>query len=227
MSSRARRSVSLLVLVSFALALAACHPAAADSTPGRRLEPVDEASKDASFLKFRERLLAAIDRRDAKYVIGIVDPNIRNSFGGNDGVAEFRKAWKPERADSELWTELRDVLTHGGAFQAGQFWAPYVFSRFPEDLDGFEYVAVMGDDVALRSQPDLSAPAITTLSYHLVKVDYTGIEDPENAPWFKVSTTDGKEGYLPAGSFRSPVDYRAGFAKRRGVWRMTAFIAGD
>lgn len=235
MSSRARRSVSLLAGASFALALAACHgsfayatsQSAPDAGSPRRLEPVDEAAKDPSFLEFRERLLQAIDRRDAKYVVGIVDPRILNSFGDNNGVAAFRRIWKPERADSKLWTELREVVTRGGAFRDGAFWAPYVYSSFPDDLDSFEYVAVLGDAVVLRSRPDTSGTTVATLAYDLVKVDYTGLADPENAPWYKVATTDGREGYLPAGSFRSPVDYRASFAKKRGVWRMTVLVAGD
>ena len=79
---------------------------------GLQLLPIDEASKDSSFLKFREELLQAVERRDATYVLGILDPHIKNNFGGDGGIDEFRETWKPEQADSELWKELRFVLTH-------------------------------------------------------------------------------------------------------------------
>ena len=202
-------------------------PAPPIAAPARRLEPLDEASKDPSFVKFRQELLEAVERRDARYVLGILDPTIHNSFGGDGGIEEFKTRWKPERSDSKLWDELRKVLTHGGAFEDGMFWAPYVFTNFPEDLDAFEYGAVLEEKVILRSKPQASAPPVATLSYHIVKIDYEGSGDLENPTWYKVATTDGQEGYVPASSVTSPVDYRAGFEKQGGTWRMVAFIAGD
>lgn len=202
-------------------------PAPPTAASARKLEPLDEASKDPSFVKFRQELLEAIERRDSRYVLGILDPRIQNSFGGDGGVGEFKTMRQPERRDSKVWDELRKVLTHGGAFRDGVFWAPYVFTDFPDDLDAFEYGAVLEEKVTLRSKPDASAPAVATLSYHIVKIAYDGLSDIENPTWYKVATTDGQEGYVPASSVASPVDYRAGFEKQGGKWRMVAFIAGD
>lgn len=202
-------------------------PAPPTAAPARKLEPLDEASKDPSFLKFRQQLLEAVERRDARYVVSILDPKIHNSFGGDGGIEEFKAMWKPERRDSKLWDELRKVLTHGGAFEDGTFWAPYVYTNFPEDLDAFDYGAVLEDKVLLRLQPEASAPIVATLSYHIVKIDYEGSGDLENPTWCKVVTTDGLEGYVAASSVTSPVDYRAGFERKGDAWRMVTFIAGD
>ncbi len=43
---------------------------------------------------FRENLIEAVRRRDVKYVVGILDPAIVNSFGGSGGIEEFTKMWK-------------------------------------------------------------------------------------------------------------------------------------
>ena len=220
----------VIVLIAF---LASCsRPAAVETPPppvagGQRLPPIDEASKDPSFLKFRDGLLQAVNRHDASHVLSILDPAIRNSFGGDGGIAEFKEMWKPENADSELWDVLRFILTHGGAFSDGTFVAPYIFSSFPErpdDDESFRYGAVVEDNVILRSKPDANALAAATLSYHVVKqLDEDGL--PEG--WIKVATTDGTTGYLPAKLYRNIVDYRAIFAKKNGGWRMQMLLAGD
>src|SRR5687768_2649042 len=142
----------------------------------RRLLPVDEAGKDASFKSFRDKLINAVKKRDAKYVLSAVDPNIRNGFAGEDGIANFRKQWKINSSQSPLWSELLFVLTNGGAFQSeGKskiFTAPYIYSNFPSDLDAFEYSAIIGTNVRLRAKPSSSAATIAELSYNIVEVDY-------------------------------------------------------
>jgi hypothetical protein len=205
------------------------------SAQGRQLLPVDEAEKDASFKAFRDKLIEAVKKRDAKYVLSVVDPNIKNGFGGNDGIANFRKQWKIPSPNSELWDELLFVLTNGGTFsQEGKskiFLAPYVFSRFPDDLDAFEYSAIVGTNVRLRAKPNAEAPVVANLSYNIVKVDYqNSIEskpDTGKYTWYRVETLDGKKGFVASQFVRSSIDYRAGFEKKRGQWKMFFFLAGD
>ena len=83
----------------------------------------------------------------------------------------------------------------------------------------------------LREKPTAGAVVITTLSYNVVKVDYENSVKLKNSDteydWLKVETLGGKKGYVKADYVRSPIDYRAVFEKKRGVWKMTAFIAGD
>jgi hypothetical protein len=51
----------------------------------RKLYPVDEATKDPSFFTFRARLIQAVQRHDAAFLISILAPKITNSFGGDGG----------------------------------------------------------------------------------------------------------------------------------------------
>lgn len=205
------------------------------SAQERQLLPVDEADKDASFKVFRDKLIAAVKRRDAKYVLSVVDPKVKNGFGGYDGIANFKKQWKIDSPKSELWDELLFVLTHGGSFQTQgrtkTFEAPYIFTDFPDELDAFEYSAIVGANVRLRAKPDLSAPVVGDLSYSIVKVDYeNSVEEKPNMgnyKWLKVETLGGKQGFVSAEFVRSPIGYRAGFEKIRGQWKMVFFLAGD
>ena len=75
-----------------------------------KLLPVDEGVRDPSFFVFRARLLEACERRDAAFVLSAVDQNIKNGFGGDDGVAGFKRQWKSESPASELWKTLTGVL---------------------------------------------------------------------------------------------------------------------
>ena len=190
----------------------------------RFVAPVDEAKKDASFLAFRTKLIEAAKKRDAKYVLSVVDPNIKNSFGGNDGIAEFKKFWKLESPTSSFWSEFIPVINNGGSFtevEYGQiFFAPYLFNAFPADLDSFEYDAIFGNNVNLRERGDAKAKVIEQLSYNIVKADFkNSIKKPntENEyEWVKIETLGGKTGFVSRDFVRSPIDLRAGFEKKIG-----------
>ncbi len=203
----------------------------------RYVRPVDEGEQDASFSVFREKLIAAVKNHDKKYLLGIIDPKIKASFGGDDGIADFKKVWKINSPKSALWDELLVVLTNGGTFykeadvKNKQFSAPYTFTSFPEDLDAFEHSIIFGNNVNLRVKPDLSANVVAKLNYNVVKVDFENSikskENENNYSWLKVETLGGKKGFVSAEYVRSPIDYRVFFEKKNGKWKMTAFVAGD
>lgn len=201
----------------------------------RYVRPVDEAKKDASFLAFREKLISAVKKRDTKYLLSIVDRDIKASFGGDEGIEDFKRMWKISSPKSKLWDELLTVLTNGGKFdKEGKntyFAAPYSFNGFPDDLDVFEYQLIFGNNVNLRAKPDLQAKVVAQLSYNVVKVDYqNSVSDKKNDGeyiWLKIETLGGKKGFVNAKFVRSPIAYRAIFEKKGRNWKMTAFIAGD
>jgi len=49
----------------------------------------------------------------------------------------------------------------------------------------------------------------------------------EKFTWYNVTTLGGKSGFAKADLVRSHIDYRAGFEKKRGLWKMTFLLAGD
>lgn len=196
---------------------------------------VDEAGKDKSFSIFRQKLLDAVKKRDAKFVLSILDPEIKNSFGGSNGIAEFKETWKINNRNSPFWEEMNAVLTNGGSFMdesRQMFSAPYLFKQpFPENVDTFEYAAIFGKNVKLYKQPKSNSTVVATLSFNVVKPDYNkSVKDKSKEDkyhWVKVETLGGKKGFVRGEFVRSPIDYRAVFAKENGKWKMITFIAGD
>ncbi len=217
-----RRILVLLMLISaFAINV---------SAQVAKLYPVDEAAKEPAFFTFRARLIQAVQRRDAPYLLTILSPKIQTSFGGDGGIEEFKTMWKPERPQSEVWPELAKVLSLGGAFDKdGIFEAPYISAKWPEDQDGFALGAIIGDNVRVRAAPQISSSIMRQLSFDIVEVPdwQTNKARGEKRDWIKVKLSDGQSGYVAEEFIRSPIAYRAGFAKEEGRWVVTFFIAGD
>lgn len=195
---------------------------------GTRLLPVDEASKDASFATFRDSLITAVERHDKDALLAAIADDIKTDFGGGGGRAGFVKHWKldGDGQASPLWSELSRILKLGGAFREQTFWAPYVYSSWPESVDSFEYVAAVGPRVAVR---DDKSRVIATLDHHVVKIAQS---DPvrhgdRSSARRKIVMPDGHEGWVAREDVRSPIDYRAGFDKKNGAWKMTILVAGD
>src|SRR5258708_21097117 len=97
-----------MVMRALGLALALLLPIAAGAQEFK-LVPVDEAASDASWPRFKARLLEALARRDQQFLLDVVDRKIRNT-SGVEGQAEFKKLWEPHAANSPLWTELPKLL---------------------------------------------------------------------------------------------------------------------
>jgi hypothetical protein len=217
--------IASAILLGAALSLCAAAASAA------QLTPVDEGPKDASFVTFRNELKRIIARKDAKALMRIVVPGIKNSFGGDDGAANFKKMWKPTDANSPVWPVLALVVGMGGRFENKKtFVAPYVYSDFPEDLDGFETIVVTAKNAMMREQPKADATVIRTLSYDILTIAKpSGKLQHEAGPddWLEVSDSGGKRGFVLQRDLRSPIDFRAIFEKRKSSWRMTVLVVGD
>ena len=215
--------VNLAPLVTAWLLVAA--QAAPPATSALTLKPVDEAAAMPDFFSFRARLLQVIARRDAAALLAIVDPDIKNGFGGDDGKAAFEQQWQPSSAGSTVWETLATVLALGGT-RSGEdgFIAPYVFAAWPDGVDGFEHVAVIGDAVRVRRAPRPDAAEIAQVSFTVLK---RARDDQSPEEWTPVIAPDGQAGYISSQYVRSPIDHRAFFTKKGGSWRMVMLLAGD
>lgn len=196
-----------------------------------QLKPMDEGPRDASFLKFRNDLKAIIDRKDAAALMKIVTPNIQNSFGGDNGAANFKKMWKPSDSKSDIWPVLKLVVDMGGNFDSKtEFSAPYVYSAFPNDVDSFETVAVTSPDAVMRDKPKADAAIVRKLDHDILNlVNGAKKLQHEAGPddWLEVTDAAGKHGFVLQRDVRSPIDFRAGFKKIKGRWRMVDLVVGD
>lgn len=190
----------------------------------QRLEPIDQCASDASFAAFRSELLAAIERRDAAFILASVADDISVDFGGGSGRDDFRRAWGLDRPEgSDLWRELGAALRLGCARDGESLWAPSLFRQLEHEDDPTGVVVAIGAGGVLRAAPSDAAPAIAQLDWDVLA--WRSAESPED--WLPVALADGRSGFVRRGQVRGLLDYRAGFARVGGRWRMTVFIAGD
>lgn len=216
------------MISTFLLLVSVLSAAQAGEYP--ELRPVDEASQQADFFTFRAHLQAAIARRDATAVLSIVSDEIRNTLGpGDDGIDGFRRLWRPESPDSELWQTLGSTLALGGTFEGhDMFVAPYIFSRWPGPFSAFEHVAIVGARVRVRARPDPNSDTLAVLSFAVVPLARdTRLTADEERQWTSVRLRDGRVGYVASRYARSAANYRAVFSRVGDGWQMVSFIAGD
>lgn len=187
----------------------------------------DEAAKDATLVKFRDSLLKAVKQKNVKSLEKHLDPKIKNSFGGSDGLKEFKTSWKLEKnpAKSKVWAELAKVLNLGGGFMESTFAAPYLYAHWPDEYDAFEYGVVVTDSAQLRKEASEKSTGIRPLKREVVYVIDTGEDD--SSGWRQIATSDKLRGFVKESEIHSPIGYRALFSKKSGAWKITHFIAGD
>lgn len=234
--------MAAVVRACLCLLLAAALPAAAQNLPAAaeppaqpvtRLLPVDEAANDASWVSFRSRLLAAIEKRDRKFLLSVVDREIRNSMEARRGVDTFRRIWNLDGDDSTLWRELPAALFLGSAWHKPakgprELCAPYVAIKWPSHLNPFDYGAIVAREALAKAEPSADSATLATLSYDLVVV--TDWELPDKSPqarqrWVRIRLGD-RDGYVPEEQIRSPIEHRACFVRTDAGWRMVAFVVG-
>ena len=218
-------------LVFLVLAAVACAVGTAPAhSQERRLPLVDEAAGDASWLRFKKQLLGAIEKRDKQFILSILDKNVRNQDERTRGIANFRKQWELDTADSPLWRELATALQLGGAWikrekRPREFCAPYILGKWPEDMVPFDNGVVISRDTPVQAEPSSSSAALGTLSYDIVRVSDWEIDDKAadvKQKWVKIRYRE-RDGYLPEEQIRSPIEQAACFVKGGNGWRMTAF----
>ncbi len=194
--------------------------------------PRDEAAGDVSWARFRDRLLTAVQQRDRKFVLSIVDRNVRNGLERPRGMEEFIRQWQPDAEDSPLWRELPRALHLAAAWyrhdhMPRSLCAPYVLPQWPKDIDPYGYGAVTARQTDVRSEPSGSAMVQGMLGHVVVRVTDWEVADRDNdskQKWVKIRSQD-RDGYIPEEHIRSPVEHLACFRKSETGWRMTSFLA--
>jgi hypothetical protein len=207
--------------------------ATASSAQELKLLPVDEGAADASWPRFKARLIEALARRDQQFLLDLVDRKVRNT-SGIEGQAEFKKLWEPQSADSPLWTELPKLLFLGSVFvkrdaKSSELCAPYVYYKWPENAAGNPTGAIVAKETLLKTDPAADSTTLAALSYDLVTViDWEVADKSKESPqkWVKLKA-GAREGYVAEEHVRSPLEYRACFVNTGGRWRLVELDAGE
>jgi hypothetical protein len=195
-----------------------------------------EGENDASLMKFIRRLESISQQKETVRLLELIDDDIKYSFGDpyEPGKKGFIRYWKLNNNPkaSPLWSELNKILSLGGASD-GFYQMPNLSVNYPEG-DPFGYMAVVGERVNVRKEPDLNSPVVDQVSWVFVKWNGNPSEnkivlDGQSYLWQPVITPNGTQGYIVKKYLRNPVDYRIvlGQDPANKQWNIITFIAGD
>ncbi len=222
-----------LALRYWLVAILVGMPAAPALGQEGRLEPVDEAARDPSWVSFRNQLLNAVESRDRKFLMRILAQDVRTSLEAPRGVAEFRKQWDVDGSNSPLWHALRSALFLGSAYlerEKGrrELCAPYVLGKWPPEFDPFHHGVAIAREVLVKAEPSSASATVQVLSYDIAVISDWEVAD--KAPdvtqrWVKVKVKNG-EGYIPEEQIRSPVEHAACFVRTEQGWRLSGLAPG-
>jgi len=193
------------------------------------LKPLDQSAKDPKLAELIATLIKACDRKDFKPFEAALSPDAIGSFGGDPGVRGFKVDHDIDSPGTTFYTKFKDAVSMGGAFtDVRTFAAPYVFALWPDDLDGFEWIAATGSRTMLYAKPENGAKTLADVTHQFLEFasEAPYARDAAPAGWLHVKA-GRTTGYVKESQARSPMDYRAVFENVDGRWRLRAFVAGD
>jgi hypothetical protein len=196
----------------------------------RKLLPRNDADKDPALKAFLANMNAIVQKKDAAKLLALMGPVFKVELFVGKGPGVFKSHWHPEDPKSEVWVVLERVLALGGTFyEKDMYAAPYVYTKFPMDVNLLEYVAVVKDAAPLRAEAKADAAVVETLSYDIVQVEpaLTAPVRLDKQEWVQVATAGGKKGYVASADVYSPAGYRVLFEKQAGRWHWLSLVCPD
>ncbi len=187
-----------------------------------KLQPADEASRDPALAALLAKVRNLTDQRNSRGLEALMLPTFRVEFDVGKGPVAFRRHWRPESPSSALWPVLERLFSLGGTFFSDTLFAlPYVYTRFPVELDPLGHVVAIKPDTRLLDRPGQDAGPVATLDHAIIPL----------AERLRPPVMMGSGGYLEVKAPRvgwcfvresdvySPAAHRAYFEKREGHWR--------
>lgn len=193
----------------------------------RSLVPEDQSARDKSLQRLLGTMRTIVRRKDSKALCALMPRDFKVEFDVGRGPDVFRNQWDSEASTSLAWAVLDRLLALGGTFYSDSLFAlPYVYTRFPYDLDRLRYVVATGE-VAAHAEPNLASARVGVLKHAIVPLA-TPLAPPAmlcQQPFVTVQHPEFGLCYVASTDLYSPAGHRAFFEKRQGEWRWLSLAA--
>lgn len=186
-----------------------------------KIPPIDEASRDQGLFALLAKMRSLADRFDSGGLEALMPPTFRVEFDVGKGPAAFHRRWLPESRSSSLWGVLERLLPLGGTFYSETLFAmPYVYTRFPTDLDRLGYVAALKPATRLLDGPGQDGKTVGTLDYAIIPLAerFRPPVTMTTGRYFEVRVPQVGRCFVAEADVYSPAAHRAFFEKRGGRW---------
>jgi hypothetical protein len=194
----------------------------------RRIPPPAGQDIDPSLASLIARMRKIVAARDRGAMQSLMEPHFRVEFDAGKGRAAFQHQWRPDSVESAVWGILDRMLALPGyAYSGALFALPYVFARFPLDLDLLGHVVAVKEAVAVLAEPRPDAKHVATLDYSIVQ-----LAKPEQPPvvipagrYIELNHPSAGQSFVASDNVYHPAAHRSFFEKRAGQWRWISFAA--
>jgi hypothetical protein len=175
-----------------------------------------------------ERMRGIVASKDATALTALMLPEFKVEFDVGKGPLVFRRHWKPEAPDSEVWEVLGKALAlQGSAYLPTLFCVPYVYKSFPRDLDPLAHVVATGADATLRDRPAGDGAVRGKRDYAIIR-----LADPLQPPvviressFVAVNDESAGRCFVAGSEVYSPAGHRMFFERRGGRWQWISLAA--
>ena len=152
----------------------------------------------AGFLFVPRAVAGGVARHDVEAVMAVVHPDIKASFGGDEGIDAFRRLWRPSRAGQRALVASSPRCSRSAApSRAGR----RSWRRTPS-ADGrtasirSSTWSLIAADVRIREAPRADAAVVTTLSFAILPVEPNGRARWTRSSGPRYSWTPGASDYV-------------------------------
>lgn len=219
-----------------------------------KILPYNESGQNPDFQAFYDELLAAVRKKDYKFLIEHVDDQIIYDYKINEndkvvfhrGKKGFEEDWQLDnnQINDFLWEELERIILTGGIFKDKEktiFEAPHfrrelisierdLNSQLPSESDYIEITVPIKGSVNVYKEPDINSEIIGNLSYDIVLLIDHGFEQETEEYlyyFYNIITPSGEEGYVIDLDMNTTYDYHIGITYKDENWKITEFYSGD
>ena len=204
----------------------ACASVFADEL--RKMSPSGDAPRDTMLVALLNRMRRIVAERDYRSLEALMNPRFRVEFDVGQGPRVFHNHWRIASGQSPVWKILQRLLSLEGTFYSATLYVlPYVYARFPIDLNPFEYVVAVSEEVPLFAKPETGRGPIGFLRGSIVPLTKP-LEPPVIIPpegFIEVIHPELGRCFVAASSVYSPAGHRAFFEKRKSEWRWISLAA--
>ena len=204
----------------------ACASVFADEL--RQILPPGKDPQDAALTTLLSRMRRIVADRDPRSLEALMSPTFRVEFDVGQGPRAFRNHWLSGSHESPVWKILERLLSLDGTFYSPTLYVlPYVYARFPIDLNPLEYVVAVNKEVPLFAKPEPGAEPIGLLQQSIVRLAKP-LEPPVIIPaegFIEVNHPALGRCFVATAGVYSPAGHRAFFEKRKGEWRWISLAA--
>ena len=193
----------------------------------RSLLPEDQSSRDKSLRALLGTMHTIVRRKDNKALSALMPPDFKVEFDVGKGPEVFRRQWDSGSSTSVAWAVLDRLLSLGGTFYSDSLFAlPYVYTRFPYDLDRLSHIVATGD-IPVYAESNLASARVGRVKHAIVPLA-TPLTPPAmlcQQPFVAIQHPVFGLCYVAGTDVYSPVGHRAFFEKRKGKWRWLSLAA--